>query len=455
MNKPIRLAHLSDTHIGYEAYKALNSSGENQRAADFARAFITACQEIIDNDAPIVIHSGDVADRTHIPIRMMLLIRTWFAKVASIRPDGTRRQLIVVAGNHEQPRNRKEACFLELFSGLPGVHIVTRGYQQIEFDGTGISEGCDPALAAVVVHALPHDALKTVDFDTVRPIEGKINVFSTHGVAGGSELYVRSLGREFAVPGEVLCRGWDYGALGHWHLQGPVSLVGGGYRQNQVGVLNADGRERSGRIWYAGSTENSGFGDLADNGEQRGWLDVSIEQGEIPGVIRRNIPIRPLVKLPKVEVTGLAPDEVRDLLIANLRRDDLAGAVIAQPIEGAVRENWSLVDMASVRAAAGMALHYDTVVRFQNSARGTGDEHRGLSDVDVVLTERATELLSSAEREGALVLARALLSRELARVEGDTPSEAVVAGEAHEGANITTVAGLATRSDVDDKEVVR
>jgi hypothetical protein len=423
VNESIRLAHLSDTHIGYEAYRSLNSSGENQRAADFARAFVTVCQEIIDNDPPLVIHSGDVADRTHIPIRMMLLIRTWFSRLAGVRPDGTRRQLIVVAGNHEQPRNRKEACFLELFSGLPGVHIVTRGYQRINFDGTGISEGCDPSLGSVLVHALPHDALKTVDYEEVRPVEGVTNIFSTHGVAGGSELYVRSLGREFAVPGEVLARGWDYGALGHWHKQGPVSLVGGGYDRDRAGTVDPDGRERSGRIWYAGSTENSGFGDLADNGDARGWLDVTVTRGELPAVARRNIPIRTMLKLPRVDVTGLTPDEIRDRLIANLRRDDLSGAVVAQLVEGAVREVWSLVDIAAVRAAAGNALHYDTVVRFASSAAPTGDEHRGLGDVDVVLDERAAALLSDAERDGALAIARQLLARELARVDADPTGE--------------------------------
>lgn len=423
MNEIIRLAHLSDTHIGYEAYKALNGSGENQRAADFARAFVTTCKEIIDNDPPLVIHSGDVADRTHIPIRLMLLIRTWLANVASVRPDGTRRQLVVVAGNHEQPRNRKEACFLELFAGLPGVHIVTRGYQRISFDGNSVSEGCDPVLSDVVVHALPHDALKTVDYDEVRPLDGKTNIFSTHGVAGGSELYVRSLGREFAVPGEVLARGWDYGALGHWHKQGPVSLVGGGYDRDRSGVLDADGRERSGRIWYSGSTENSGFGDLADNGEARGWLDVLVTRGELPAVARRNIPIRPMIKLPRVDVTGLVPDDIKTRLIANLRRNDLAGAVVVQPVEGAVRETWSLVDIASVRSAAGGTLHYDTVVRFNSTSSGSSDEHRGLSDVDVVLAERADTLLADSERAGALALARQLLSRELARVDADPTGE--------------------------------
>ena len=113
----IKIAHLSDTHIGYEAYKAVSGSGENQRSVDFAKAFVQVVDEIIASDPDIVIHAGDVADRTQIPVRLMLLIRQQFSRLAGIRPNGTRRQLVVIAGNHEIPRNKKEACFLELFKG--------------------------------------------------------------------------------------------------------------------------------------------------------------------------------------------------------------------------------------------------------------------------------------------------------------------------------------------------
>ena len=423
MYNSIRVAHLSDTHLGYEAYKSLNVSGENQRSADFARAFVNVCREIIAADPDVVIHSGDVADRTHIPIRVMLLIRAWFSQLAGVRPDGTRRQLVVVAGNHELPRNKKEACFLELFRGLPGVHIVTQGYEQVRFDGQGPSEGCSPILNNLIVHAIPHDALKTVDFELVTPVADFINIFSSHGVAGGTELYVRSLGREFAIPTDVLARGWDYGALGHWHKQGPVPIVSTGARTDGIVHVDADGRERNGRIWYSGSTENSGFGDLLDNGEERGWLDVLVQKGELPAVKRCNVPIRAMVRLPKADLTGLSPDEITNLLIDNIRISETTSSVVGQIVENVSRETWSLVDLQSVRAAASNALHYDVTVRHSRNIEQCGDEHRGLSEVDTILVERANSLLLDSEREPALMLARSLLARELARVEADPTAE--------------------------------
>src|SRR5690606_23438488 len=137
-----------------------------------------------------------------------------FTRMAGTRPDGTRRIVIVIAGNHELPRNRKDACWLDLLRPIPGMRVATTRYEQFTFDPD--RDGCDPALAEVVIHALPHDTLKEIDFEVVRPVPGKVNVLVAHGVAGGSDLFVRSLGREYHIPTDVLCRDWDYVALGHW-----------------------------------------------------------------------------------------------------------------------------------------------------------------------------------------------------------------------------------------------
>lgn len=406
-----RLAHLSDSHIGYEAYKALSASGENQRSVDVAKAFVTAVSEIVESDPPLVIHSGDLADRTVIPIRLILLIRQQLQRLAGVRPDGTRRQVVLLAGNHELPRQRKEACFLHLFDGLPGVQVVTRDYTQVRFPDSGVSAGRDPVLENVVVHALPHDALKTTDFDVVRPLENMVNVLTAHGVAGGSELYLRSLGREFSIPTELLSRAWEYGALGHWHKQGPVPLLATG----------ASPDTEKGRVWYAGSTENMGFGDLKENGARRGWLHVHVHPGTDPVVERRFVPIRTMLRLPVLSGAGLDPNAITEALIERIRAVSTSGAVVGQIVEDVPRDVWSLVDIPKVRAAAGDALHYEVSLRAR--ARQVVSENgevvkpvaRGLGDVEAVLVERAKELLADHERDGALALARELLAIELER----------------------------------------
>jgi DNA repair exonuclease SbcCD nuclease subunit len=407
------IAHLSDTHIGYEAYKTLSASGENQRSVDVAKAFVSAVTDIVAADPPLVVHSGDMADRTIIPIRLILLIRQQLQRLASIRPDGSRRQVVIIAGNHEIPRNRKEACFLHLFDGLPGVHVVTRDFQQVVFDGRGASENAPAELASTVVHCLPHDALKTVEFDTVVPAPDKVNVLVAHGVAGGSELYLRSLGREFTIPTEVLSRSWDYVALGHWHKQGPVPLV----------ALGAQGDDR-GRVWYAGSTENMGFGDLRENGLRRGWLHVTVRPGDEPAVERRHVPIRAMLRLPVLDAENMTPEQIADTLVERARAHPISGAVVSQMVENVPRDVWSLVDLPRVRLAASDALHYEVSLRSRPRATApdtAGDdaagarETRGLGDAERVLLERAEVLLAEHERSGGLAMARELLAVELER----------------------------------------
>jgi DNA repair exonuclease SbcCD nuclease subunit len=392
-----RIAHFSDTHIGYSAYAALSASGENQRSVDIARAFATVAGEILATDPPLVIHSGDIADRAHISIREMLFLRNWLEKLCSVRPDGSRRQVVVISGNHDQPRSRKEACFLELFRGMPGLHVVTSGYAQIDF--ATITDA--PAeLAALVVHTLPHDTLKDLamegGFGHVEPVADRENVLVAHGVAGGSELYLRSLGREFTLPGEVINRGWDYVALGHYHKQGPIDA----------------GR---GHAWYAGSTETCGFGDLKDNELRRGWLDVSISRGDKPQVTARHITTRTMFRLPLLELDGRSPDQVVEALIANVRAASVSGAVVSQVVTGVSRELWSLVDVNRVRQAAGSALHYEVTPRY---SKGDGDTRteagNALGNIEQVLDERAKELFTSTEqRDPALVVAKRYLGAAL------------------------------------------
>lgn len=411
MRTSFPLAHFSDTHLGYSAYPAQTPGGDNQREVDIVRAFAGVCRDIAaDEEIPLALHSGDVGDRPQIPVRHMLAIRSEFQRIASPIPgegkiaseSGFRRQLVVIAGNHDLPRHAKEPCYLEMYAGIPGVHVVTRSYTVIDF-GPEVEAGrAHPALRDVVVHALPHDELKRIEFDAVRPIPGKTNILMAHGVAGGSELYVRTIGREYAIPTDVLGRDWDYVALGHWHKQGPVGLLS-----------NRD--TGASKIHYAGSTENVSFRDLRDNGTKRGYLRVQIRPQEMPEVRARHLPIRQMLRLPVLDVAGMSPEEIVAALRERVRSaGGIDGAVVGQIVTGANRDVWSLIDLSTVREEARMTLHYEVTPKFEAPVRQEGDvPASSLGDLGSVLDERALVVLAPAEREAALTLARTLLGSAL------------------------------------------
>ena len=392
---PFRLAHSSDWHLGYEAFRAVSPAGNNQRGEDLVRAVMNVCRDIVDYDPPLVVLPGDLTDTPLVPIRYMMAVRAHLQQLASVRPDGTRRQVIVSSGNHEQPRNLKEACFLELFGGQPGVHVVTTRYAQIEFPDEGVSQGRDDVLADVVVHVLPHDQLKRVEWDEVVPVANKANLLMAHGVAGGSELYVRSLGREFAIPTDVLNRAWDYGALGHWHKRTPVS----------------------GNHWYCGSPENVSFRDLRDNGDRRGYLQVTVNPGGSADVDTVDLPIRRMFRMPEIDATGMDAEELTEALLEQVKQSDLTGAVVWQVVTSVSADRWGLVDVGAVRRAAGDALHYEVTPRYsgapsdRRASRTEGDGSQ-LTDVGELLETRGGELLGD-EAEEAIGLARTLVAAEL------------------------------------------
>ncbi len=400
----IKIAHFSDSHIGYEAYKSLAVSGENQRSVDIVKSFVNIVSDIIESDPPLVVHSGDLADRTVIPIRLILMIRAQLMKLAALRKDGSRRQVVLIAGNHEIPRSHKEACFLHLFDGLPGVHVVTNKYTQIEFTDVNVPK----ELENVVVHALPHDVLKTVDFETVVPRENKYNILLAHGVAGGSDLYVRSLGREFAIPTTVLARSWDYGALGHWHKQGPITVL------NSKNSKETDFRTSNSRIWYAGSGENMGFGDLRENGLERGWLHVTLDPNREVVVTRKNIPIRHMVKLEQIDGAGLSVEDLEQKILLNINSSSIQGSVVSQVVVNVPRDTWSLVNLTKIRACASTALHYEVVSKpHKSSTEKASSTKNSLGDIDKLLEECALEILSEHERAAGVDLARFLLNAQI------------------------------------------
>ncbi|MFM7088555.1 MAG: exonuclease SbcCD subunit D [Candidatus Paceibacterota bacterium] len=401
----LTLAHLSDTHIGYEAYKTLSKGGENQRSVDFAKAFSLAVDDIIANDPPLVIHAGDVADKTIIPIRLMLFIRMEFSRLAGIRPDGSRRQVVVVAGNHELPRSRKEACFLELIKDLPGVHVSTTSYDKFVFEHLPES---DQSLKDVIVHTLPHDVLKTIDYSVVQPEEGKINILSSHGVAGGSELFTRSLGREFSIPAELLMRNWEYVALGHWHKQGPVD-----FGLNFAKVSPSSTGKTPNRVWYSGSTENSGFGDVLEGGVERGWLKVTIS-GDDLYVLPQIIPTRKMFRLPEIDGNGLSPSEICRALENNIKAVELNGCIVGQIVTNVDREVWSLVDLNYIKGLATDALHYDVAVKriktFNPDSVGFAVENTSLHSL---ISDVCSEVLSDVgERAAVLEYVKSVLDLE-------------------------------------------
>ena len=100
--RPIRIAHLADTHLGYRAfYRADPITGRNQRAIDIERAFEAAIDDILTRDVDLVIHAGDVFHHTRPSWQAM---RCFVLETRRLEAAGM--PAVVIAGNHDTPRLR-------------------------------------------------------------------------------------------------------------------------------------------------------------------------------------------------------------------------------------------------------------------------------------------------------------------------------------------------------------
>jgi len=288
MKDIIRLAHFSDTHLGYRAGTRFDpESGRNQRSVDTDHAFTRTIDDIIRQDVDGVIHSGDIFHHAR-PTWQSL--RHFIRQMRRLETAGI--PTLVIAGNHDTPRIRTGgSAYSVLELALPNITFVT-DYEEVHDHET--FAGLD-----LHVQAIPHGALTNPDPVTTNVARGKRNVLIMHGAAPGT----LPIGL-FTEPGEqmldayLLDPDFDYIALGHIH-------------QTQQVSDNA---------WYAGATERFGWNDLT---VRPGYNVLTIgAPGEDASVCHVDLPARPMIALKPVYGDGKQARDLADAVIEQLTAID-------------------------------------------------------------------------------------------------------------------------------------
>jgi len=299
--KPLRIAHLSDTHLGYRAYyKTDPVTGRNQRAVDIEHAYERAVSDILTRGVDLVIHSGDVFHHARPAYSAM---RAFVRQSRRLEQAGL--PVVVIGGNHDTPRLRTSgSVFSVLDLALPGIRFVA-GYEQetVTFEDLNLE-----------ITAVPHGKLADPMPPLVIPTAGAINVLITHGLVPG--MTVKGQRRE---PGEeeiadsLLDAEFDYIALGHYH--------------------EPDRPRRN--AWYAGSTERIGWG---DEPVEPGYNLVELAApGEPPVVTHIPLEARPMRTLYPVDGEGRDGRAIADLVLDRLTDLALPEALVRVQIVNAQR----------------------------------------------------------------------------------------------------------------------
>jgi DNA repair protein SbcD/Mre11 len=348
----MKLAHLSDLHLGFRQFDRQTSKGANQREVDVAEAFRRAVDDILEQKPELIVIAGDLFHSVR-PTNAAILY--CFRQLQRLRTGLPNAPVVVIAGEHDTPRSTETGSILRLYEAL-GVEIAVEEARRIVL----------PHLDCAVL-AVPQQALAKADRPALRPEPGgpTLNVLVTHGVYGGlgeergtMEYGGAELTRELLAPEK-----WDYIALGHYHTAQSVAT----------------------NAWYAGSLEYlppNPWGQLQDEAAQRAAATGKKERRgkgyllvDLPGarVTFRSIePVRRHLDLPFIQGAGLNANEL-DAQIAQrmsaAKIDDQIVRLVVWDVERATARD---LDHAAIRGYKARALNFQLDLRRPQTQRTGG-----------------------------------------------------------------------------------
>lgn len=357
--KPLRIAHVSDTHLGYRALgKTDPLTGRNQRSIDVEVAFAGAITEILKRDVDLVVHSGDLFHQTRPPYAAIAAAMRQFRRL-----EHAGIPTVVIGGNHDTPRLRSSGSVFSLLRLVaPEMHFV--GGYEIELVPL-------PDLDLTVV-AIPHGRLTEPMPPSVFTNPETRNVLVTHGFVPGMDSAAHREPGEEEIDETLLPLDFDYIALGHYHLRSQP-------RQN---------------AWYAGSTERFGF---ADQQVEPGFLLVELgERGQQPTVETIRTGARPMLRwrLDESLTNERDPVQIAALIIEWLQEEQKPDAMAMAVVFGVSRATRRQVEQILHEEARDLA--------WAVQVRGDGDILAGMGRERVDLPAIDLELLFAKFVEGEL-----------------------------------------------------
>jgi DNA repair protein SbcD/Mre11 len=308
MNRPLRIAHLADTHIGMENYGRINpETGLNQRLHDFLRSLDQAIDGAIAAEVDLAVFAGDIyKTRDPTPTHQ----REFALRIQRLASAGIKT--VIVAGNHDIPMSAGRATSIDIFRALevPSVSVArTLGTHLVETRAGPIQVIAFPWAIRSMVLAQPeyknhtiaelNQAMIDLTRDKLRLEAEKLDPRLPAIIVGHAHLFGAKVGAErlltmgndpmydlqtFDLPGI------DFVALGHIHKHQALS-----YAPPQV--------------VYAGSIDRVDFG---EQHEEKGWVYIEIpEKGRAEWDFHK-VSARPFLTIEaKVESDNATEDVVR------------------------------------------------------------------------------------------------------------------------------------------------
>lgn len=376
MTNDIRIVHVADIHLGFTGPKNLiieeagTKAGRYVREVDIERAFERLVKTIVSEvDPPVdlLLIAGDLFN-SRVP-------NPWAVNEAAklihqlVSKPKRPIDIVIIDGNHDSPVQMhagRPTAYLKEFG--PQVHVVSSGQYKIIRDEDFQNERLRGRLA---VHCLPYGFVEEEQFTGVMPSPNCKNVLLAHGRISGMPEPV-SIGLTSGhIPPHVLRQGWDYIALGDWHV----------HRYQPLPGVPA---------YYAGSLEALTFGEARnhppvrdDANAVRGAIDVRLpEIGDISVSTISNAKHRPVLYLKPIEAAGMDADALMGALREHLSASIPEEALVRLEIRDCPRSSWERLNHDEVHQLRSRMLGCDLKLSFERPKVESGTEPLTAASMD-------------------------------------------------------------------------
>lgn len=333
----MRLVHFSDLHLGFRQYQRQTSAGINQREADVAASFTRAIDKCIALAPDVVLIGGDVFHTVRPTNTAILHAFNQFARLVQALPT---TRVIIAAGNHDMPRSSETICILRLFAAPLGIFVADREAKRFAFEDLQLSVLAVPDLPPGTVDLSPDPAFK-------------YNVLVLHGEVQGAlpqaERAEHPDRAAMRIPLEEIAKpGWDYVALGHYHVYKRI----------------AD------HVYYSGSvdyTSTNPWGELAEEKAAKLPGKGMIERDLTTGKQQFHpLPVaRPVLDLAPIDGRGMSAADLDAAMQRAVSRipDGIDGKVVRLVITNVPRHIAREIDHKALRELQRRALHFQLDTR--------------------------------------------------------------------------------------------
>lgn len=355
------IAHLSDLHLGYSSSNCkLNPQGVRWREADGYMAWIREIKDIInDGTVDVVLIAGDVF---HTPTPSILAVKQAQKGVRMLADAGI--PVVILTGNHDTSDVRSELAATALLNDPDhGVYSHYEPYATYDVN--------DDVRLHLISHHLYKEQAST--WDKVKPTNGKINIFSTHGSMIDPltklAMHTDASPREVIIPDEIVNNpGWDYRLLGHIHERGFVGS-------------SDDGKSDTPHLktYYNGSLIRRGFSD-GETPLGRGWTKWTVQPDGLLLPEFHTVAQRPQEDLPVINALDLSAADITDIAYDHVSnavegiKSPFTAPILRQRVVNITPEKRKAVDQAMLRKLAAPALSWQLSMKTIQDEPADGDD---------------------------------------------------------------------------------